>query len=228
MRVEVRLFGGLADRAGTARLPVDLPEGATVRALREAVAAACPDVAGLLARVSVAVNHEVVGAGRRVEPGDEVALLPPAAGGGPAVLVGLRQPPLPVEEALAAVAHPAAGATVSFLGTVRDHAPGMAEVERLHYSAYGEMAERILGEVAEEVLERWPEVRGVALLHAVGDLPVGTHTILVACSAPHREAAFAACRHALEEVKARVPVWKREEGPAGTRWVGLEAGPDAG
>ena len=141
-------------------------------------------------------------------------------------VTGLREPPLPVETTLAAITGPSAGATVSFLGTVRDHSPELDQVERLEYSAYGEMAEKVLDEIAGEVAERWPDLTGLALLHSVGDLPVGAHTVLVACSAPHRGEAFEAARHALEELKARVPIWKREVAPGAARWVGFDLPPE--
>lgn len=225
MRLVVRLFGGLADRCGGDRIEVELPEAATVAVLRAEIARRYPELADLLDRVAVAVDLEVAGPDRRLEVGAEVALLPPVAGGAvpePRVLVGVRPSPLPIDEAFEALAHPGAGGTVVFLGTVRDHAEDFGPVERLEYSAYVPMAERVLGAIAAEVTGRWPAVTAVVLLHAVGDLPVGAHTILVGCSAPHREEAFAACRYALEEVKARVPVWKREQGPTGERWVGLD------
>jgi MoaE-MoaD fusion protein len=154
-----------------------------------------------------------------------VAVLPPVAGGAVGLLVGVRRPPLPIDEVLATVASPAAGATVLFLGTVRDHSSHSPQVERLEYRAYEEMAERVLHAIAAELHVDWPQLTGIALLHAVGDLPVGAHTIAVACSSAHREEAYAASRHALEEVKRRVPIWKREVGPDGSHWVGLDHHP---
>jgi molybdopterin synthase catalytic subunit len=141
-------------------------------------------------------------------------------------ITGLREPPLPVEEVLAEIVGPSAGGTVVFLGTVRDHSEELADVERLEYTAYGEMAEKVLAEIADEVAERWPQLTGLALLHAVGDLPVGAHTVLVACAAPHRGEAYEASRHALEELKRRTPIWKREVAPGAARWVGFDLPPE--
>jgi molybdopterin synthase catalytic subunit len=131
-----------------------------------------------------------------------------------------------VEEALSAVKAPGAGGTVVFLGTVRDRSDDLGPVERLEYSAYEELAEKVLREVAEEAARRWP-LAGVAVLHGVGDLSIGDHTVVVACSSAHRGEAFEACRFAIDEVKRRVPVWKKEVGPSGERWVGLEGGGDS-
>ena len=226
MRVEVRLFGGLSDRVGANRLTVELPDDARVSDLRAAIATAQPSIAAMLPRVNVAVDLEVAGDDRPLAEAREVALLPPVAGGAaarPKVVTGLREPPLGIEEAVAAVTTPEVGATAVFLGSVRDHAPDLPNVERLEYSAYPEMADKVLADVADAIALAHPEVRGIALLHAVGDLAVGDDTILIVCAAPHRAEAFAACRDALERVKAEIPVWKREVTRDGAaRWVGLD------
>jgi molybdopterin synthase catalytic subunit len=217
MSVRVRLFGGLADRAGAGVAEVPLGDGDTAGDILQAVLRRHPSFAGIAAALQVAVNLEVVPPEHPVRPGDEVALLPPVAGGGARIAIGLRERPS-VDEALDAVASPEAGGTVAFVGTVRSDG---GRVDRLAYSAYEAMAERILREVAEEATVKWP-LEGVAVLHGVGDLGVGERTVVVACSAPHRGEAFEACRHVLEEVKRRLPVWKKEAGPAGERWIGLD------
>lgn len=233
MRLEVRTFGGLAERVGLATLVVELPDGADVAMLRRIIAAQHPVLAPLLPRVAVSVDLELAADTVVLAADHEVALLPPVAGGaggdaGPSAartITGLVHGPLDVEGTLAHIGAPDVGALVSFLGTVRDHAEGLDGVVRLEYSAYEPMAERELAVIADEVRAAHPDVRGLALLHALGALDVGAHTILVAASAPHRTEAFAACSAALEAVKARVPVFKREVTADGAhRWVGL---PDA-
>jgi molybdopterin synthase catalytic subunit len=256
MRLEVRTFGGLAERAGLTALVIELPDGASVAELRRAVASAHPALAPLMDRVAVAIDLEVARDDAVLEAGQEVALLPPVAGGaggagdaedaggapdaarpvqpGPALRTVTRMPgridvtglvagAIDVDGILEAIGAPDVGAVVSFLGTVRDHAPDLDRVVRLDYSAYDAMAERELERIAAELRVAHAEVRGLALVHAVGELPVGAHTILVAVSSPHRDVAFDACRAALEAVKSRVPVFKREVTAEGAhRWVGLE------
>lgn len=200
---------------------VELRDAATVHDVLGLVAERYPSASGLLPQVGVAVNMEMVPAHTVLADDDEVGLLPPVAGGGATILTGLREGPPTIEEALAAVASPGAGGTALFVGNVRDHSDDVA-VERLEYSAYEEMAERLLRLIAEEAAGRWP-LAGVAILHAVGDLVVGDVTVVVACSAPHRAEALEACRHVINQVKARVPIWKKEVGPDGGRWVGLHA-----
>jgi MoaE-MoaD fusion protein len=243
LRCELRLLGGLTERAGSSRIAVDVPEGTTVAGLRAAVADQHPALAPLLGRVKIAVDLEVAGESDPVPSGAELALLPPvAAGAGPVpeagglpdvrvtsdgrrTLTGLLAPPLDPAAAATAVGGPEVGGTVTFLGSVRDHAPDLDEpVVRLEYSAYPAMAQRVLADIADQLLAEHPPLRGIALLHAVGELDVGGHTVLVVCAAAHRGDAFAACREALERVKDHVPVFKREITASGShRWVGLDA-----
>jgi molybdopterin synthase catalytic subunit len=136
----------------------------------------------------------------------------------PAVLVRVSDAVLDAAEALSFVADPAAGGTCIFVGTVRDHSDGGA-VRGLHYEAWRELADRRLGEIADEMLDRWP-CRKVVILHRFGDLAVGDTAVIVAASAAHRDEAFAACRHGIERTKDDVPIWKKEHletGEAG--WV---------
>jgi len=120
--------------------------------------------------------------------------------------------------ALAFVADPAAGGTCLFSGTVRDHSDAGA-VTGLRYEAWLELAERRLGEIGSEMIERWPVCKA-ALVHRFGDLSVGEVSVVVACSAPHRDQAFEACRHGIERLKADAPIWKKELLASGqAEWV---------
>ncbi|MCU1491473.1 MAG: molybdopterin synthase large subunit MoaE [Acidimicrobiaceae bacterium] len=148
--------------------------------------------------------------------------------------LGLSPESLPVAEALAwASALPGDGAVVCFCGNVRDHAPGRPSVERLHYEAYSEGVERVLGELAGEARRRWPALGRLALLHRLGTLAVGEAAVVVIASAPHREEAFAAARWAIDAVKERAPIWKYETWSGGEGWseddhaVGVPALPGA-
>lgn len=224
MKVRIRLFGAMSERAGLDEDTIEIHDHATTGDLLRLVADRYPSTAGLLKQVAVAVNLEVASGEAPLSDDDEVALLPPVSGGAASILTGLRYGSPSVEEARGAVTASGAGGTAIFVGTVRDHSERGA-VDRLEYSAYPEMAERVLHQVAEEAADRWP-LAGVAILHAVGDLEVGDVTVIVACSAPHRAEALDACRYAIDEVKLRVPIWKKEVGPWGEQWIGVysEAG----
>lgn len=129
----------------------------------------------------------------------------------------LSEDPLDLDQLLAAVAGPGRGGTCAFLGSVRDRDGGEAVVG-LEYTAYVPMAEAVLAAIVVEAEERWP-VR-VAVRHRVGELAVGEAAVAIAAAGAHRDEAFAACRYLIEEVKRRVPIWKRERHPDGTgAWV---------
>ncbi len=133
------------------------------------------------------------------------------------MLIAVTEAPLDLAGHEQAVAGPAAGAVVSFAGVVRDHDSGRT-VTLLEYEAHPS-AERILREVADEIAAD-PQVFAVAVSHRVGPLRVGDVALVAAVSSAHRAAAFAACARLVDEVKARIPVWKRQVFADGTdEWV---------
>lgn len=131
--------------------------------------------------------------------------------------VGLTDESLPLEAAAEWAVRPDCGALVVFSGTARDHSEGRPGVSRLEYEAYEEQVEPRLVAIAEEARKRWPEIARVALLHRVGEVPIGQSSVLVVVSSPHRDQAFAAARYGIDTLKATVPIWKRET------WVGGES-----
>ncbi len=213
MEVEVRLFAVFRERAGRERLALELPEGATVaEALR--TLGRRPELEQLIAAMPVraALNREYVDEDARLEPGDELALIPPVSGGAtPATFARVTSEPLSVADLVAAVGRPGAGATVVFCGTTRD-------VDRLEYEAYEEMA----GERITEILAACQQRHGleaVAAAHRVGEVPLGEPSVIVAVSAAHRGEAFAGAREAIDRIKAEAPIWKREVEGTEQRWV---------
>jgi molybdopterin synthase catalytic subunit/molybdopterin converting factor small subunit len=234
MRVTVRLFAILRERAGRDSIEIELPEGATVGDAFERLAAA-PGLGELIERLPLrmAVNREYVGAGAAIAPGDELALIPPISGGAPespqpVVLsspqgdkgqrVGARthasvtEEPLSAERLSAWVGDPGAGAIVTFQGVTR-------EVASLDYEAYREMAEERIAAILVECVERHG-LLGAAAEHRVGRVPRGEPGVVVAISAGHREEAFAGAREAIDRIKAEAPIWKRELDATGEgAWV---------
>jgi molybdopterin synthase catalytic subunit len=119
-----------------------------------------------------------------------------------------------IQELVEAARRPDAGAVVAFLGTVRDDG-----LQRLEIEAYREAALPELERISEEATRRFG-LLSTDIVHRVGALSVGENIVLIVVSAPHREEAFQGCRHILEELKARVPVWKKEIREDASRWVG--------
>jgi molybdopterin synthase catalytic subunit len=216
VKVQVLMFGALAE-AATKRDVFDLASAATAAEVVSAVRERYPSAGSILTRCAIAVNHEVVQAAHPVGERDEIALLPPMSGGD-GVHVALTTSPT-VAGTLDAAGASGAGGTAIFVGTVRDTCDA-GPVTELDYSAYEAMAERVIAEIANEALVKWG-LQGVAVEHAIGPRTVGEITFVVACAAPHRDEAFDACRYVVDEVKRRAPVWKKESGPWGERWVGL-------
>ncbi len=177
-------------------------------------------LAPYLARMRFALNGDFTTLEARVRDGDELTVLPPVAGG--SMLAEVRDAPLSIDEAVAAVRHPSAGATAIFLGVVRDHHEGKP-VARLDYEAYRELADKEMRRVLAELLEAHPEAR-LSALHRVGALTIGDVAVVVAASAPHRDLAFRLCRAAIDGIKERAPIWKKEFAPDGhATWINLES-----
>lgn len=203
MHVSVLLFAGLRERAGTTELELELPEGACVADALERLGELTSGVP-----VVMAVNHEYADGDQELRPGDEVALIPPVSGGSVgSVHVRVTEDPLLVDPLLAAVRDPRAGAVVTFTGVTR-------EVPELRYEAYAEMAEREMSRIVERAMQRHG-LCAAAAEHRTGTVPLSEPSVVVAVSAPHRGEAFAGAREIIDEIKARAPIWKQEEG----EWV---------
>jgi len=215
MRVIVKLFGAVREAVGEKELSVQLPAGARVADLRGLLAREHAVFTRFGSRLAVAVNQETSGEDARLRDGDEVAFLPPVAGGSGACWLSDR--PLDAGAVVARVAGPGIGGVVTFLGAVRDHARGR-EIEHLEYEAYAGMAEREMEKIAAEAGERWPGVR-LAIAHRTGRLEIGELAVIIAAGAPHRAEAFEACRFAIDTLKQRVPIWKKEFASDGEYWV---------
>jgi molybdopterin synthase catalytic subunit/molybdopterin converting factor small subunit len=206
VRVSVRLFAGLREQAGWSTRDV---EAATVADVWPALGLG-DEPEGLL----YAVNREYAEPGRELKDGDEVALIPPVSGGA----FHVTENPLSLEAVVAEVADERAGGIATFTGTVRRQSRGR-EVTHLEYEAYAEMAEDLMAQLAAELQERH-ELCAVAIHHRVGRLEIGEASVVIAVSAPHRQAALDACREAIDTLKETVPLWKKEVYEGGEEWIG--------
>jgi molybdopterin synthase catalytic subunit len=130
--------------------------------------------------------------------------------------------PINLQELVDCVTDPEAGAIATFIGTTRDNNEGR-KVIALDYEAYPEMAEKELIRLGEEARRKWQICR-MAIVHRVGPVQITEPSVMIAVSAAHREAAFAACRFAIEEIKKTVPIWKKEVYEGGEIWIGTQSG----
>jgi molybdopterin synthase catalytic subunit len=134
------------------------------------------------------------------------------------VMVSVSDEPLDAIGIMEFVADDSAGSTVLFSGTVRDHSPGRQGVTRLEYEAYEGVVTTKIREVVDEAMERWPIVK-VAAVHRTGVLGLRESAVIVAVSTAHRADGFPACRYIIDELKHRVPIWKKEHWDGGSEWV---------
>ncbi len=232
MRVTVLYFTTLRDRAGTRQEALDLPDGATVADLRARLAGIHPALAEALPAAVVAVNREFARPEVGLKDGDEVAVFPPVSGGaegaGPTVL-DVTEAELDFNALLQTLVLPTTGAACVFTGVVRARTErGQPhDTDHLEYQAYQPMAQEMLRRVADEIRTRWPAVEGIAIVQRIGRLEPGTPTVMIACTAAHRDTGvFEAARYGIDRLKEIVPVWKKEVGPGGESWVEGEYHPD--
>jgi molybdopterin synthase catalytic subunit len=204
--VTVRLFAGLRERAGWSRREID---AATVADVWPALELG-DEPAGLL----YAVNEEYAERDRALAPGDEVALIPPVSGGA----FRLSDEPLSLDRVVDEVRSDEAGAIATFTGTTRERSRGRS-VTHLDYEAYEGMAEKMMEEIADGLRARY-ELTAIAIHHRIGRVTIGETSVVIAVSAPHRQDALAACKDAIDELKERVPLWKKEVYVGGEEWIG--------
>jgi molybdopterin converting factor subunit 1 len=206
MTVRVRLFAGLRERAGWAQREID---AATVSEVWQALDLG-EEPKGLL----YAVNKEYATRDHALADGDEVALIPPVSGGA----FRLSDEPLSLDRAVDEVRDDEAGAIATFSGTTRVHSRDRT-VTHLDYEAYEGMAERVMEEIADGLRARY-ELQAIAIHHRIGRVSIGETSVVIAVSAAHRQAALAACKDAIDELKERVPLWKKEVYVGGEEWIG--------
>jgi molybdopterin synthase catalytic subunit len=217
--LEVRLFAGLREALGAERLRVRLADGATVADLVARLSREHPELAPHAGRFAVAVNLHVASPEHALRAGDEVALLPPVGGGSTDDdQVALTHERIDAAALLAFVNHPGAGGVSLFLGNASDLHDGR-RVLRLEYEAYEAMALASLRDLAARTRERFPDVKKLAIVHRLGDVPIGESAVAVVVSCPHRAEAFLACRFAIDALKRDAPIWKKEVFEDGARWV---------
>jgi molybdopterin synthase catalytic subunit len=218
MRVSVLYFAVFRERLGRTDDTLELADGKRVQDAIDALAERHPAIAALRGKFRVAVNEEFSDDDRVLVDGDELALIPPVAGGADRH-VRLLDEPLSLDRVVAAVGGPGMGGIVTFTGTVRRHSRGTV-VERLEYEAYGSMALREMTRLCEEIEAELAGIR-LAVEHRVGKLAIGDIAVVIAAAAPHRAEAFTACRAMIDRLKDRVPIWKKEIGEDGAEWIGL-------
>jgi MoaE-MoaD fusion protein len=227
-RLRLRFFAVLRERARHAELQRDFPDGATVGEVWRTLVEEFPGLHSDRDAVAFAVNEEYVEADFKPRDNDEVAFIPPVSGGSdreeremPWVgSIAIGREPIDIAALEASVADPGAGGAVTFVGSTRRENAGRI-VTRLEYEAYEPMAIHELRKIAEEAGRRFTITR-IAIRHRIGVVEIGEASVAIAVSAPHRGAAFDACRFAIDRLKQVVPIWKKEHFEGGEVWIGSQ------
>lgn len=227
MDFEIRLFATLKDRAGQNRVRIAVDEPATMQDVLDALAAAYPSLKPNLGITLISVNKSFADLETAVFPDDEIALFPPVSGGSDdfpyPTYFAITTAELDISAVHKKLAQADVGAIVSFTGSVRGQTnrDGLPpHTVYLEYEAYSEMAEHKMAQIAWEIWQQWPTVKGIAIVQRIGKLEIGEHTTFVACAAAHRDqGVFDAARYGIDRLKEIVPVWKKEVGPQESVWV---------
>lgn len=235
--IRVLFFANLKELAKVSHTGVVLPGGATVADLKKQLGEHFPSLVRALETSIVSINHEFAFDQELVPEGAEVAIFPPVSGGSanapssfPTIFT-ITEEALDLDALLKAITLTSTGAACLFTGMVRGETrrDQPHDTSYLEYEAYRPMAEEKMRQVAEEIRVLWPLIEGIAIVQRIGRLEVGTPTVLIACTAGHRDTGvFEAARYGIDRLKEIVPVWKKEIGPQGETWVEGEYRPKPG
>ena len=218
MEIKVNFFALYRERAGRRQTTLDLSPGTKVSQMIDEVRHLFPDLAPPTVNIVVAVNTEYAGPDMVLHDGDDVALIPPVSGGED--MIEITRQPLNPEIVTAKVRRDANGAVVTFLGTTRLFAEGK-KVLYLEYEAYEEMALKEMEKIRGEICSEW-SIEDIAIAHRIGRVDIGEISLVVAVASPHRKEAFHACHQAVDLLKEKVPIWKKEFFEDGYHWVACE------
>ncbi|MEE9115847.1 MAG: MoaD family protein [Thermoplasmata archaeon] len=201
MKVTVRFFATYRDVAGKPQIEMEMDDGASLGDLLERLYDMYPNLKKWSESIVCSVNRKYADDDKVLEPGDEVALLPPVSGG-----ARLSNEDFSVDQMLGSLKADSCGAVVLFVGVVRKD-PG---VDRLVVQSYEGMAEEKIDELISTSKERF-DIERMDIIHRTGELGIGDNIVLIGASAPHRKDAFEACQWAIDELKQIVPIWKKDE-----------------
>lgn len=229
--IRVLFFAHLKDLAGTDRIDMTIVDSLQVKELKTLLGAQYPFLAERLSNALTSINHQFAYDEDRISTGDEVAFFPPVSGGSQPTVLMVTREELDLNDLLEKVTLTTTGAACIFTGMVRgDTRRGDAhQTVALEYEAYVPMAQAKMAQVADEIRARWQAVEGIAIVQRIGHLKPRTPTVLIACTAAHRDTGvFEAARYGIDRLKEIVPIWKKEITPDGEIWVEGEYRPGKG
>lgn len=227
-RINILFFANLKDLTGVRELILDIPDGTTVIEFKTLLVGVHPEIQKYIDSTVVSINQNFAFDNDEIPRGAEIALFPPVSGGADNLIrvhLAITEEEIDIDSLIQAISSPITGAVVIFNGLVRGHTrrDQPRDTDYLVYDSYVPMAELKMRQVADEIHDRWPEIVGVAIVQRVGSLSRGSSTVVIACSAAHRDSGvFEAARYGIDRLKEIVPIWKKEVGPTGENWVSGE------
>ena len=229
MLIEILYFATLRDLTGQRKEKVEIPDGSTIGDLKGRLGERGDRIAQALNVALFSINREFAFAEEMLQEGDEVGVFPPVSGGAQPTILAVTEDVLDLDQIVASITSETTGAVCAFTGIVRGKTirTEPRETAYLEYEAYEAMAEAKLQQVSDEIRKEWPAVEGIAIVQRLGHLEPGTPTVLIACSAGHRDSGvFEAARYGIDRLKQIVPIWKKEVGRSGESWVEGEYRPE--
>lgn len=221
MKIKVLFFGLAHDLTGFEQEEAEIAEGESLASLCRRYEARFPHLAEISGSLLMSVNEDVSVLSRELREGDEVAFLPPVSGGTDDDIYDITCGPIAVQQLVRQLKAPQNGAVVVFEGVVRNHSVGRRTLY-LEYEAYQGMAIRMMRTVGEEAKRRF-EIDRIGMVHRVGRIDIGETSVAIVVTSAHRRPAFEACHYAIDELKQKVPIWKKEYFEDGAVWAQNEA-----
>jgi MoaE-MoaD fusion protein len=226
--VTIKLFGMTKSLAGNqSSLALDLETGRRVKDMVELLVSRYPQIGELIhkKKVLVSVNQDIAHADTEIREGDEIALLPPFAGGSPmepiddSQFVRVQRENFSVDQELDRVRGRSTriGGIATFLGIARDRSKGR-DVDGITFEHYEGMAQKTLREIRDRALKDF-DILELLIIHRYGEITIGENIVLIVAGAEHRADAFRACKWVIDELKQITPIWKLEHTPEGEVWV---------
>lgn len=212
MSIRIQLFAAFADFAGTRELQWEYHPGMTCDTLWKELQDTYPRMAGIPALF--AIQDEYVPVEAELKDQDSLMIFPPVSGGAASFIYTTA---LSVERALDAIRDENGGGEAIFIGRVRRWNEGK-KIRHLYYECHVPMADKEIARIGDEMQQKWP-LRKVHMEHRIGKLEIGDIAVIVAVSAEHRKEAIDACRYGIDELKHRVPIWKKEVSEDGEEWI---------
>lgn len=232
IKISVLFFATFRDKAGTNRTEMEIPEGTTIAGLRGILSEKFPGLETLANHALASINKEFAFDDQVIPDGSEVAWFPPVSGGStPPTIFSITEDEIDLNDLLAKITLTSTGAAAIFTGMVRGETKRgeSHKTEYLEYEAYIPMAKAKMKQVADEIRSKWPVIEGIAIVQRIGKLYPKTPTVLIACTAAHRDTGvFDAARYGIDRLKEIVPIWKKEVSPTGEFWVEGDYIPKAG